>query len=354
VVTRKGLRPRMKVGLVMTVRDEQVLLRRNVLYHHHVGVDEFYVYADDPADRTVETVADLPFVHAAPSVPRARHEQDPAFRVEVAHYHDVNSRQNLNVVDALDRARQAGIDWLLHVDADELIGVPGTAVTRGGLRERLAALDPRVDMAVFTPLEIVQTGATYDDVFAEATLFKRAARSPRRRVLDPITGRMVSIPVYYGHVRGKSGVRVKVGARPAGMHRFRRADGAPLRARTLGFLLHYYAYSFADFVKKFERVAGRGDRFVGGQLIPLQKRMWSAVVNASGMSREAIKEYYDRWVVLSPRDVARLAGWGKLFGIVPVRPPVIVEVSSVSRACRELAAGGARAADAPGASDRRP
>jgi len=94
----------MKIGLVTTVKNEQALLRRNLLYHHYLGVDEGYVYADDPADGTIQTVADLPFVRPRSTVPADRFREHGT-RVRVAG--DIQSAPTKRpFLDALGPARQ--------------------------------------------------------------------------------------------------------------------------------------------------------------------------------------------------------------------------------------------------------
>ncbi|HYB40497.1 MAG TPA: glycosyltransferase family 2 protein [Candidatus Methylomirabilis sp.] len=325
-------KPAPRIALATTVKNEAALLRSNILYHRYLGVDRFFVYADDPADGTLETVADLPFVCARPSVPIEQFDEHPAFALEVAHYENLPSRQVLNAFDAMARAREAGADWLVHLDPDELICLDVRETRPDQLRARLSTLDPAVEAAWFPPLEVVQTGAEASNIFEEAVVFKRPLRTITRRVPDPITGAMVTVPSYYGHTEGKSAVRLTANAKPVGPHRFRRMNETPLRTSRQGYVLHYYAYSFEDFHKKFSNMRTELEVFPRGGTMPVQKRLWKRMVNEAQMSREALEGYYRRWVVLSPEDVARWRRWGKVFGLVPLRRSALVEVRSVQRA----------------------
>ena len=53
----------MKIGIATTVKNEEALLRYNLLYHHYLGVDKFFIFSDGSTDKTIESVEDLPFVH---------------------------------------------------------------------------------------------------------------------------------------------------------------------------------------------------------------------------------------------------------------------------------------------------
>ncbi len=325
----------MRIGLVTTVRNEQALLRRNLVYHHHLGVDVAYVYADDPADTTLETVRDLPFVCPRSTVPADKYRGHPAFADLAESYQYVPSRQVLNVFDAMGEARADELDWLFHLDPDELLCLDLEATRPGDLPARLSALPPGVEMVWFEPLEVVQTGSAYDNVFAEAVLFKRPIRGIARTVDNPVTGSPVSISSYYGHVAGKSGVKLSADARPANPHRFVRADGASLSAETVGHLLHYFAYDFDDFHKKLLHMKSQSDVLRGGAQRTPQKRLWKAIMNGPDMSREALEDYYRRWVVFPPDLLDRWRGHGKFLGI-PFRRPALVEVHAVQRAWPHL------------------
>ncbi len=43
------------------------------------------------------------------------------------------ARQGLNALDAIDQARDDGFDWLLHVDAEELVCLDKMSMARGQL-----------------------------------------------------------------------------------------------------------------------------------------------------------------------------------------------------------------------------
>ncbi len=68
------------LSMVITVKNERALLRDNLLYHHFVGVDHFYVYSDGGTDGTIESVCDLPYVMTADSVPPSLFAADEACR----------------------------------------------------------------------------------------------------------------------------------------------------------------------------------------------------------------------------------------------------------------------------------
>jgi hypothetical protein len=323
------------VAIVMTVRDEQELLRSNLLYHRFIGVDHIYVYDDGSTDGTLASIADLDFVTVKATVPREQFRDRGDLAAFVASYQThLPARQALNVVDAMAAARAAGTTWLAHIDADELLAVDTHEQPPDALSDFFDNQDRATEAVIFKPLEVVQRRLDYDDVLMEETLFKRGNVTSRRKTYDPFEKKTEEVDIVYGHSVGKSAVRLDAGAIPATVHRFARADGQPLTSKEAGHLLHYYCHSYEAFVSKFHLMKDHPDRHVRGDKVVLQKRLWRDVVNRSGFDDAALRDYYQRWVMFGPDDVARLSqptGWGPLR-----QPPVIVEVETVKQVLTQV------------------
>jgi hypothetical protein len=324
------------IALVMTVRDEAALLRPNLLYHHYMGVDLAFVYFDGSTDGSLASIASLPFVHAGVSVGAERF----AARADLGHavpYADthVTARQVLDISDALERARAAGCAWLLAIDADELVAPHLADARPGALRALLESVPAGTQCVQFPTLEVLQGETEYDNVFAEATLFKRDAARLRRRVKDPLRDRVVGAPGFYGHRSGKSALRLSADAVSKTPHAFAGRDDSVLPTLTAGHLLHYYCYSFQAFLTKFRRFHDHPDRDLWGRPVAPLKRLWRDVVNHPGFTEADLRAYYRAWVMFAERDIARLRRptW---LGLIPRRPPV-VEVRAPQRVFEALA-----------------
>jgi hypothetical protein len=324
------------VAIVMTVRDEQELLRSNLLYHRYIGVEHAYVYDDGSRDGTLASIADLDFATVKPTVPRDLFRDRGDLAGFVASYQThLTARQSLNVVDAMADARAAGATWLAHIDADELLAADLTQQKAGALRELFDGQAATTDAVIFKPLEVLQRRLEYDDVFTQESLFKRGNAQDRRKTYDPFQKRTEEVSIIYGHSVGKSAVRLDAGAIPATVHRFGRADGRPLASREAGHLLHYYCHSFEAFVSKFRLMKDHPDKHVRGDNVVLQKRLWRDVVNRAGLDEAALRDYYEQWVMFGSDEVARLSkphGWGPLRQL-----PVVVEVDAVRRVMDQIA-----------------
>jgi hypothetical protein len=325
----------MTVALVMTVRDEEELVRANLLYHRYLGVELAFVYDDGSTDGTVQSIADLPFVRLQPTVSPSdvARDDDAGLSAEALQRH-VTARQNLNAIHAMGRARTAGAEWLLSIDADELACLDLARSEPDQLARALAGVPPTTEAVVLRPLEIVQRRLTYDDVLTDETLFKRSDVRLERETYDPFAGRRRTVPAVYGHSAGKSAVRLSVEARPSTVHRFVRRDGSRLKTDDLGYLLHYYCHSFDAFLRKFRAFRDHPDQHLRGQEVPLQKRLWRDVVNRAGLDQDELRDYYRRWVMFDPDEIARLRN-RRAFGVLPLSS-ALVEVTAVRSALAQI------------------
>lgn len=327
----------MSIALVMTVRDEVEFLRQNLRYHQFLGVETAYVYDDGSTDGTAGSVGDLSFARVAPTVsPDALPPDDrtDASADEPERY--VTSRQNMNTIDAMRRARADGMTWLLAIDADELVTVSQDATAPGALAAAFDAVPDAVEQVVLRPLEIVQRRVQFDDVMAQETLFKRADVGLEHQTFDPFNGTTHMVRGVYGHTAGKAAARLSADLRPATVHRFRRRDGSRAKSTDLGWLLHYYCHTVEAFVRKFRLFRDHPDVHLRGHEVQLQKRLWRDVVNRSGMSEEELRDYFERWVQFSDEEIAGLRH-RRRFGLLP-QAPAIVEVTAARDAFAQMSA----------------
>jgi hypothetical protein len=322
----------MKIALAVTVKNERQLLRPNLLYHHYLGVDAVFVFSDATTDDTLESLGELPFVRVCPSVPPGGAADRPGFEtlVKKASLHHT-ARQCLNAAFAMAAAKQEGFDWMVSLDADELICLDFHTAEKGGLADYLGSVDKEIAQVRFQTLEVVQHRLEYENVFARETLFKRNSPDIRRRIYDPFKKKTWTKRGFYGHNQGKSAVRLTARAIPRTVHSFMGADGRELNTLKEKFLLHYYCYCFSDFIKKFENFKNRPDTFLGGQAVAyVPKLLWRDLVNGSVFSEGALENYYGKYVLFTKREIRRLRK-SRRFGLFQ-KQPAVLEIGSVKEA----------------------
>ena len=253
---------KMKVALVITVKNERDILRDNIVYHRHLGIGDVFVFLDGTTDDTAATIADLPDVHVQNSVSPNGFRGIPAYAVLVKQWDSIfTARQSLNTVTAIAAARQRGYDWIIALDADELVCPDPHRVYPGQLRDLLAGQPAEVQSVLFGTYEIVQRRMDYARVFVEETLFKCPGGAIRKSIRDPLHATHFTIDGFYGQKVGKSALRLTANARPRSSHRFVTMDGNWLKTANAGGLLHYYCYAYGYFVNKYRGMAQHPDQY---------------------------------------------------------------------------------------------
>lgn len=328
----------MRLALIVTVKNERDLLRGNLLYHAYLGVEHFFVFSDDTTDDTLETIGDLPFVEIAPSVKpeRYRHRPELAAYVAQAEQHHT-ARQNLNTFAAMEMARAQGFDWLIALDADELICLDLDNSSSGLLNDFFAGIPEEIESVRFPTLEVVARQLDYEHVFTEEILFKQQGVKFEHPIFNPYLQEIHIVKGFFGQTMGKSALRLTVEAKPKTTHHFVSLDDENLKVMKAGYLLHYNCYSFYDFMKKYKNFKHQPDTWLSGNKIDFQRRLWRNMVNDSRFSEDDMRIYYEKWMLFPEEEVEKLKQNRKWFGLMPQRP-AIIEVTAVQKAFAQIAA----------------
>ncbi len=294
----------------MVVRDEQRFLAQNLAYHKRLGVERFYIFLDRCSDRTPQIAAGHP---SAVVLERDRRD-DERFMSEF---------QRRCLGEALRLARVDGVDWLMHVDADEFARgddphrfapLPGGSAgpiadraQRASLARMLAEVHGPVEQVLLRPLDVLPTAVQPDTPFDHHDHFQNRG-ALRRRILDPTTGRVVRFNKRLGHYHGKAIVRVGDDVVADTAHRFGQADGRPLVTVRRGVLYHFIAVDGDLWWDKHRKFAEFPAHWEKGTAVRFPKQAWKQA--SVDMSREEARAYFDRWVAVSPRRLAmaRLTG----------------------------------------------
>lgn len=333
----------MKVGMVITVKNEQQLLRSNILYHNYLGVEQFFIFSDNSTDDTIKSIEDLPFVHIFSSV-------SPDFfnnRLELRKFADkasenIVARQCLNTVFAIEEAKRKKLDWIISLDADELICLDFNNPGKGQLLDFFDCVHDKVEQIQFKTLEVVQRRLEYENVFAEETLFKQQRSGIRKKICghfnkimyDPFKNRMWKINGFYGHKNVKSATRLTVDAVPKSSHKFCALDGSSLPTLKAGHLLHYYNYSFNDFINKSKNNRNLPTTKLDGiNYKAFSKFLWRDMVNHPDFSEDYLREYYKKWIMFDDKQIRQLRK--NRWGIFPKQPDIF-EVVSVRNAFKDF------------------
>ncbi|CAJ1404870.1 unnamed protein product [Effrenium voratum] len=133
-----------KVAVFSQIRDCANVIESFVRHYAALGFYRMLLYLDDPEDSAAAVLQESGWVQngfvelvVINDALRAQWPSMPSWR-RVGQFAnmEVQSRQILNNEHALVRARQLGVDWLLHVDSDELPRIAVTWLACRGLGRR--------------------------------------------------------------------------------------------------------------------------------------------------------------------------------------------------------------------------
>lgn len=276
-----------------SVKDEAPLLQAVLPYLEAQGCSRVYVYWDGTTDEGPEVVKGHEFVLARDSITPSELLDHPRWVQQLIHRWETshNVRKRFNALDAARRALAEGIEWLIFIDADEIV-VPSLDTTPNAQQfsEFLAAIPSNVDQIFLRNVEAVSTEDAGPRPFETSIFFTRRLpatefmlRSGRtilrwlgvgpklrayfeqsvytarflgaslRVLTDPRTGRRIPAGHYLGYMGRKTIIRSSAGVRSmCNIHQWQPTD-SPLRTITRGWVLHYDLCSLEYFKVKFRQ-----------------------------------------------------------------------------------------------------
>jgi hypothetical protein len=150
-----------------------------------------------------------------------------------------------------------GMDWILHIDVDELFHLP-----RGTLADHFAALAADgVDLVTYHNHEALPEAMEIDDCFRDVTLFKRNP-ADCGAVLDGPEGELWRRrgQFFLAYVNGKSAARLRDGVLPLGPHLFQFPREVRSVAHPEARVLHYFCCGFSRYWRKYSVLAAGAGR----------------------------------------------------------------------------------------------
>jgi len=328
-----------KVALVITIKNEERLLKQNLLYHFAIGLDKAYVYFDGATDDGPKSIENMPNVVIQNSVDATKYkhlEYLDKFTSKADEHH--TARQCLNTYDAMLKCKRDGIDWLISIDADELIVADKNEPKP--LADLFEEIDKSIDLVHFDTKEAVQRRKHYSNVFAEETLFKythdfnRKLDKLHKKIEDPFKKQTVKISYWMGQFQGKSAIKVSSDLIPKNVHRYKSLDGSKVKQIKKGLVLHYHAYDQIDFIKKFNNFRYRPNTFLGGNSVGYKKKLWRDIVNSETLDQNYIDSYFENNILFTENEIKKMKKG--FLGLLPRKEPAFEEILSVKKAFETL------------------
>ncbi|PKI31605.1 hypothetical protein CRG98_047987 [Punica granatum] len=223
------LRPKICITSSTSAGLEQILPW--IFYHKVIGASTFLLFVEGKAaspdvSKVLESIPGVTVIYRTKELEeqqaRSRIWNETwlaSFFYKPCNY-ELFVKQSLNMEMAIVMARDAGADWIVHLDTDELIHPAGTH--EYSLRLLLSQVPGDVDMVVFPNYE---SSVERDDVkepFSEVSMFKKNYdHLPKEVYFGNYKESTRGNPNYFlTYGNGKSAARIQDHLRPNGAHRW--------------------------------------------------------------------------------------------------------------------------------------
>ncbi|KAJ0792622.1 putative glycosyltransferase-like KOBITO 1 [Helianthus annuus] len=236
-----------------------------MFYHKVLGVGTFFLFVEGKAvSPTVSKVLEsIPGVRVIYRTKELEEQQAnsriwnetwlSSFFYKPCNY-ELFVKQSLNMEMAIVMARDSGMDWILHLDTDELIHPAGAG--EYSLRKLLRDIPSDVDMVVFPNYESSVERDDIKDPFIEVSMFKRNYdHLPKDTYFGMYKESTRGNPNYFlTYGNGKSVARVQDHLRPNGAHRWHNYMKTPKEIKLEeAAVLHYTYAKFSDLTSRRDR-----------------------------------------------------------------------------------------------------
>nr|XP_043637093.1 glycosyltransferase-like At2g41451 [Erigeron canadensis] len=260
---KSNLKPKICITASTSAGLEQILPW--LFYHKVIGVSTFFLFVEGKAatpgvTKVLESISEVKVIYRT----RELEEQQARSRIwnetwlssffyKPCNY-ELFVKQSLNMEMAIVMAREANMDWILHLDTDELIHPAGTR--EYSLRKLLSDVPEDVDMVVFPNYESSVERDDIKDPFNEVSMFKK---NYDHLLKDTYFGNYKDStrgnPNYFlTYGNGKSAARVQHHLRPNGAHRWHNYMKTPNEIKLdEAAVLHYTYTKFSDLTSRRDR-----------------------------------------------------------------------------------------------------
>ncbi|KAL2320708.1 hypothetical protein Fmac_029677 [Flemingia macrophylla] len=236
-----------------------------IFYHKVIGVSNFLLFVEAKAaspnvSRVLESIPGVRVIY------RTRELEDQqaksriwnetwlaSFFYKPCNY-ELFVKQSLNMEMAIVMARDSGMDWIIHLDTDELLHPAGTQ--EYSLRQLLADVPGNVDMVIFPNYESSVERDDIKEPFSEVSMFKKNYdHLPKDVYFGNYKEATRGNPNYFlTYGNGKSAARIQDHLRPNGAHRWHNYMKTPNEVKLEeAAVLHYTYTKFSDLTSRRDR-----------------------------------------------------------------------------------------------------
>ncbi|KAJ4969605.1 hypothetical protein NE237_002704 [Protea cynaroides] len=257
------LKPKICITTSTSAGLEQILPW--LFYHKVMGVSTFFLFVEGKAaspkvSLVLESIPGVKVIYRT----RELEEQQARSRIwnetwlsgffyKPCNY-ELFVKQSLNMEMAIVMARDAAMDWIIHLDTDELIHPAGAR--EYSLRQLLLDVPGNVDMVIFPNYESSVERDDTKEPFSEVSMFKKNYDHLTKDVYFGMYKESTrGNPNYFlTYGNGKSAARVQDHLRPNGAHRWHNYMKTPNEIKMEeAAVLHYTYTKFSDLTSRRDR-----------------------------------------------------------------------------------------------------
>ncbi|KAF2915034.1 glycosyltransferase-like At2g41451 isoform X1 [Oryza sativa Japonica Group] len=285
-----------------------------LFYHKVVGVAQFLLFVEGRAAKpqvagVLESIPGVKVVYRTQEL----EEQQARSRIwnetwlagffyKPCNY-ELFVKQSLNMEMAIVMARDAAMDWIIHLDTDELLYPGGGA--EYSVRHLLADVPGDVDMVIFPNYESSVERDDIKDPFSEVSMFKKNYdHLPKDTYFGMYKEATRGNPNYFlTYGNGKSAARVQDHLRPNGAHRWHNYAKSPNEIKLEeAAVLHYTYTKFSDLTSRRDRCGCKPTKDDVKRCFMLDFDR-AAFIIASTASEEEMLRWYNERVVWNDKQL---------------------------------------------------
>ncbi|XWS74730.1 hypothetical protein CRYUN_Cryun01aG0022800 [Craigia yunnanensis] len=285
-----------------------------MFYHKVIGVTTFFLFVEGHAaspnvSRVLESIPGVKVIYRT----RELEEQQAKSRIwnetwlssffyKPCNY-ELFVKQSLNMEMAIVMARDTGMDWILHLDTDELIHPAGAS--EYSLRQLLLDVPSNVDMVIFPNYESSVERDDIKDPFSEVSMFKKNYdHLPKDTYFGMYKESTRGNPNYFlTYGNGKAAARVKDHLRPNGAHRWHNYMKTPNEIKLEeAAVLHYTYAKFSDLTSRRDRCGCKPTKEDVKRCFMLEFDR-AAFIIASTATEEEMLNWYREHIVWGEKDL---------------------------------------------------
>ncbi|KAB1993229.1 hypothetical protein ERO13_D13G013900v2 [Gossypium hirsutum] len=307
-----NLKPKICITTSTSAGLEQILPW--MFYHRVLGVTNFFLFVEGHAasPNVSKVLESLPGVKVVYRTKELEEQQAKSriwnetwlssFFYKPCNY-ELFVKQSLNMEMAIVMARDAGMEWILHLDTDELIHPAGAS--EYSLRQLLLNVPSNVDMVIFPNYESSVERDDIKDPFTEVSMFKKNYdHLPKDTYFGMYKESTRGNPNYFlTYGNGKAAARIQDHLRPNGAHRWHNYMKTPNEIKLEeAAVLHYTYAKFSDLTSRRDRCGCKPTKDDVKRCFMLEFDR-AAFIIASTQTEEEMLNWYRERVVWGDKDL---------------------------------------------------